>query len=68
MSCYKEAQTLLTIVQKNFTEKEQRDWEFKLKQHNDQVNLQSQTINAAKEVAKAYCSQKVEVHYQEIFR
>jgi len=55
-------------VQKNFTEKEQRDWEFKLKQHNDQVNLQSQTINAAKEVAKAYCSQKVEVHYQEIFR
>ncbi|MCQ2271700.1 MAG: hypothetical protein MJZ72_02785 [Bacteroidales bacterium] len=68
MFCYEEAQKLLTDIQNKFSEKEKRDWDFKMQQHNDEISLQKRSIDAAKEVAKAYCSQKINVNYQQIIK
>jgi hypothetical protein len=53
-SCYDEAQSFSNTIAKRIKELDQRDWEFKLKQQQDNVDIQKATINAAREIGVAY--------------
>lgn len=64
--CYSFAVTTFQKLEKLVSDLEKRDWNFKMKQYEDNVNLEKQRIEAIKEVAKAYYSNQPEVHYTEI--
>lgn len=49
-SCYKDAQALYNEIKAKVKE----DWKFEMKMYNDQVSLESQRINAWKEVGIAF--------------
>ncbi len=52
--CYKDAMALSTEIGKKIKELDKRDWDFKMKEHNDQVDITKQQINAYREVGVAY--------------
>lgn len=53
-ACYKEAETLTAEIAKRVKELDQRDWDFKLKQWQDGVDLEKQHIDAYKAVGVAF--------------
>jgi hypothetical protein len=53
-SCYKDAQVLTSEIAKRIKELDKREWNFKLKQQQDQVNIQKATIKAARDIGVAY--------------
>lgn len=53
-ACYKEAMALSQEVGKKIKELDKRDWDFKMKVHNDQVSLEKAAINAYRDVGVAY--------------
>ena len=57
-SCYNDAQALIKEVQSKITIAEKRDFEFKKEQYRDNVQLDKQRIQAAKEIAISYYKQK----------
>lgn len=52
--CISDAQSLTTEIAKRINELDQREWDFKLKEQQDNVDLRKATINAAKEIGVAY--------------
>jgi hypothetical protein len=52
-SSYAEGQKLADTIAKRIKELDQREWDFKMKQHEDNVKLQSQTIEAARQIGVA---------------
>lgn len=55
-ACYGDAQKLVKEIKTKVLADEKRDWNFQLKQWNDKVGLESQRINAYREVGVAYGS------------
>ncbi len=53
-SCYKEAQALSEKIAKRIKELDQREWNFKLKQQQDNVDVTKARINAARDIGVAY--------------
>lgn len=53
-SCYKEASTLSNSIGKRIKELDQREWEFKLKEQKDEVDIRKATIQAARDIGVAY--------------
>lgn len=53
-ACYGEAQRLVKEIRTKILADEKRDWNFQMKQWNDRVSLESQRINAYREVGVAY--------------
>ncbi len=53
-SCYGEAKSLIASIETKVSAEKKKEWDFKLKQYSDEVELQKQRINAVKEVAVAY--------------
>lgn len=53
-NCYGDAQKLVSDISKKILADEKRDWNFQLKQWNDNVSLESQRINAYREVGVAF--------------
>lgn len=53
-ACYSEAQKLISEIRKKILSDEKRDWDFMLKQWNDNVSLESQRIKAYRDVGVAY--------------
>jgi hypothetical protein len=53
-SCYAEAQTFAGDIAKRIKELDQREWDFKLKQQQDEVNLEKASIKAARDIGVAY--------------
>lgn len=53
-ACYGDAQKLVKEIKTKVLADEKRDWNFQLKQWNDRVSLESQRINAYREVGVAY--------------
>ncbi len=53
-SCYKEAQALSAKIAKRIKEVDQREWNFTLKQQQDDVDIQKATIKAARDIGVAY--------------
>ena len=52
-SSYAEAEKLAGAIGKRIKELDQREWDFKMKKHDDNVKLQSQTIEAARQIGVA---------------
>jgi len=52
--CYDEAQTLSNQISKRIKELDQREWDFKLKKQQDEVDLEKATVKAARDIGVAY--------------
>lgn len=53
-SCYNEALNFSNVIAKRIKELDQREWNFKLKQQQDDVDIQKSTIKAARDIGVAY--------------
>jgi hypothetical protein len=53
-ACFPDAQDLSKQIAKRVKELDQREWEFNMKQQQDNVDLQEARINAAREIGVAY--------------
>ncbi|WP_213524104.1 hypothetical protein [Nonlabens sp.] len=53
-SCYNEALNFSNVIAKRIKELDQREWDFKLKQQQDDVDIQKSTIKAARDIGVAY--------------
>ena len=66
--CYEYAYSKFRYIEKEVTKLEKRDWNFKMKQYEDAVNIEKHIINAVSGVANAYYSSKQTVHYTQIIK
>lgn len=53
-SSYKEAQKLTDKISKKIVEIEKKDWDFKMKEYQDDLDVRKQTIEAARAIGVAY--------------
>lgn len=53
-SCFKEAQAFSNKVAKRIFENEKKEWSFKMKEYQDDLDVRKQTINAARDIGVAY--------------
>lgn len=53
-SCYDEAQRFSATIAKRIKELDQREWDFKLKQQQDNVDISKARIKAARDIGVAY--------------
>lgn len=68
-TCFKEAQTIAKTAEAKVTAEEKKQWDFQMKQYNDEVSLEKQRVNAIKDIAVAYYkSQPTTVSYNYIVR
>jgi len=68
-TCFKEAQTIAKTAETKVTAEEKKQWDFQMKQYNDEVSLEKQRVNAIKDIAVAYYkSQPTTVSYNYIVR
>lgn len=68
-SCFKEAQEIAKRAEDKVTAEEKKQWNFQMKQYNDEVSLEKQRINAIKDIAVSYYkSQPTTVSYNYIVR
>ena len=59
--CFNDAINLTNTMSKKIKDLEQRDWNFKLKQQQDNVDLQKDRIYAAKQIGVAYANNQPEI-------
>ncbi len=64
--CYDEAKTLTNKIAERIKEIDQREWDFKLKQQQDAVDLENATIKAARDVAIEEAKNQPEVIYNTV--
>ncbi len=68
-TCFKEAQTIAKTAEAKVTAEEKKQWDFQMKQYNDEISLEKQRINAIKDIAVSYYkSQPTTVSYKYIAR
>jgi hypothetical protein len=66
-SCFNESQTLMKNAATKVDAEEKKQWDFKMKQYNDDVAMEKQRVNAIKDIAVAYYkSQPTTVNYSYI--
>ncbi|HRO75536.1 MAG TPA: hypothetical protein PLP27_05260 [Crocinitomicaceae bacterium] len=53
-SCYEDAKKLSASIAKRVKELDQREWDFKMKQQQDNVEIRKATIKAARDIGVAY--------------
>ena len=58
-SSYASASTLSNEIAKRIREVDKREWDFQMKQHNDEVKLESEAIQAAKAIGVAQAKQPI---------
>jgi hypothetical protein len=66
-ACFAEAQNLSKQIAKRIKELDQREWDFKMKQQQDNVDIQKATIKAARDIGVAYGNnqpQNVQYNYR----
>ncbi|MGO4819710.1 hypothetical protein [Flavobacterium sp. W22_SRS_FP1] len=62
-SCYNDAQNFSKIIAKRINDLDKREWEFKMKQQEDNVDLQKLTIKAVRDIGVAYGKNQPKVIY-----
>jgi hypothetical protein len=65
-SCYNDAVALSNTIAKRIREIDQREWNFKLKQQQDAVDVEMATIKAARDVGVAYGENQPNVIYETV--
>ena len=53
-SCFADAKSLSDQIAKPVLELDKREWDFEMKQYNDQISLEKATIQAARDIGVAY--------------
>lgn len=53
-SCFADAKSLSDQIAKRVFELDKREWDFEMKQYNDQISLEKATIQAARDIGVAY--------------
>jgi hypothetical protein len=53
-SCFADAKSLSDQIAKRVLELDKREWDFEMKQYNDQISLEKATIQAARDIGVAY--------------
>lgn len=62
--CFKESQTIAKTVETKVNAEEKKQWDFQMKQYNDEVSLEKQRVNAIKDIAVSYYkSQTSDINY-----
>lgn len=68
-TCFKEAQAIAKTAEAKVTAEEKKQWDFQMKQYNDEVSLEKQRINAIKDIVVSYYkSQHTNVSYENVAR
>ncbi|MCQ2284721.1 MAG: hypothetical protein MJZ57_07460 [Bacteroidales bacterium] len=67
-SCYSFAVNTFKNVEEKVSAWEQRDWNFKMKQYDDSVQLEKMRIRAAKEIAVEYYKNQPDIHIQQFIK
>jgi hypothetical protein len=68
-TCFNEAQTIAKSAETKVKAEEKKQWDFQMKQYNDDVSLEKQRIEAIKEIAVSYYkSQPTSVNYNYIIK
>lgn len=68
-SCFKESQSLMTSAANKVAAEEKKQWDEKMKSYNDNITLEKQRIEAAKEIAVAYYRSKpATINYSTIIK
>ena len=68
-SCFNESQSLEKSIETKIAAEEKKQWDFKMKQHDDAVSLEKQRIDAVKDIAVSYYkSQPTTVNYNYIVK
>jgi hypothetical protein len=62
--CYGEAESLNQKMGQRIREIDQREWNFRLKQQQDDIDIQKATIQAARDIGVAYGENQPNVQYQ----
>lgn len=62
--CYPEAQKLQKEVGENLDEQARKEWDFKVRQHRDQVSIAKATIRAVRDIGVAYAENQPAVVYR----
>ena len=62
-SCYGEVQKFIEVVSKRVLQLDQREWNFKLKVQQDQVDIEKASIRAARDIGVAYGTNQKPVVY-----
>jgi hypothetical protein len=62
-SCYSEAQNFSKTIAKRIIDLDKREWNFKMKEQQDNVDLQKATIKAARDIGVAYGNNQPKVVY-----
>jgi hypothetical protein len=62
-SCYSEAQNFSKTIAKRIIDLDKREWNFKMKEQQDNVDLQKATIKAARDIGVAYGNNQPNVVY-----
>lgn len=63
-SCYNDAMVLSEKIAKRIKELDQREWDFMLKQQQDQVDIEKAYIKAARDIGVAYGENQPDVIYE----
>jgi len=53
-TCFSEAKSLIGSIEAKVSAERKKEWDFKMKQYDNSVELEKQRINAVKEIAVAY--------------
>jgi hypothetical protein len=61
--CYAEVQKLVSIITKRVKELDNREWSFKLKQQQDEVDIRKASIYALREIGLTYANNQPKVVY-----
>ena len=62
-SCYKDALDFSNVVAKRISDLDKREWSFKMKIQQDNVDIQNESIKAARDIGTAYAKNQPEVVY-----
>lgn len=63
-SCFKEAQALSNKIAKRIFENDKKEWDFKMKENQDELDIRKQTINAARDIGVAYGNNQPKTVYK----
>lgn len=68
-NCFNESQKMIKSVENKVSTEVKKQWDFKMKQYNNEISLEKQRINAIKEIAVSYYkSQPTTLNYNYIIR
>jgi len=63
-ACYNDCQILVKSIQKKVLSDENKNWDFQMKQYNNNVSMENQRLNAYREIGIAYAANQPKTVYR----